>query len=348
MKTSKIFFISFILFVLCWVIYLFKPFLMTITIGVLMAVSTAGLYAKVVRFCKYRVGLAAFLMTLILSLLFLIPLGYMAVILGVHASNFDMEYFTKIMDYVKNFDLKLPSFLAFAEPKIKEFIETINLGAVAGQIFEYVSIAWKSGTNFIVDFCLIIVFYFFANLYGRDFLKLIHAAIPVEKEHMSYIFSQVANTMSVVLYSTIINAVLQGFLFGIIAACFGFDGLLFGILFAFASLVPVVGGALVYVPMCIYELAIHEKVAAIVILLYSVIFISTLVDNFVKPLIIKFINSKLISSPANISEIMIFFAMIAGISTFGFWGMILGPAIVTLFAATLNSYMRLKEHFNLA
>ena len=116
-------------------------------------------------------------------------------------------------------------------------------------------------------------------------------------------------------------------------------------MFAFASLIPVVGGALIYVPMCVYELAIGEKITALIVLIYSVVIISTLADNFVKPLIIKFINKKLGSTKTNLNEMLIFFAMMAGISTFGFWGMILGPAIVTMFVATLSSYDALKKKF---
>ena len=110
-------------------------------------------------------------------------------------------------------------------------------------------------------------------------------------------------------------------------------------------MIPIVGGLIVYIPMCIYELATGDVKAAIFIFLYTAIVIGTIADNFVKPFIIKFINSKLVSSPANINELIIFFAMIAGLSTFGFWGIILGPAIVTLFIALLNAYRTLIQEF---
>ena len=119
-----------------------------------------------------------------------------------------------------------------------------------------------------------------------------------------------------------------------------------GILYAFASLVPIVGGALIFVPISIYELANGNTLNAIIIFLYSIIMIATIADNFIKPLIIRFINSKLVSSPANINELLIFFAMLAGLSTFGFWGIILGPAIVTLFIASLNSYRIMTKEFD--
>jgi predicted PurR-regulated permease PerM len=37
-----------------------------------------------------------------------------------------------------------------------------------------------------------------------------------------------------------------------------------------------------------------------------------------------------------LNEIVIFFAILAGLATFGFWGMILGPAITSFFLALLK------------
>ena len=37
-----------------------------------------------------------------------------------------------------------------------------------------------------------------------------------------------------------------------------------------------------------------------------------------------------------INELIIFFAIIAGLATFGFWGMIIGPAITVLFLTLMK------------
>lgn len=116
-----------------------------------------------------------------------------------------------------------------------------------------------------------------------------------------------------------------------------------GILFSFASLIPIVGGALIYILVSIFEFANSNVTGAIIILLFSVIFISTVVDNFFKPQVIKFINKKLVKNPTKTDKILIFFAMIAGISTFGIWGMILGPAIITFFISSVKVYMSIQE-----
>ncbi|MBS6152784.1 MAG: AI-2E family transporter [Campylobacter gracilis] len=327
----------------CCVIYLFSPFLMVIAIGVLMAVATSGLHAKVMKLCRGRRTLASVLSVFLLCALFFVPFIYAVIEIAKNAASFDMARLNDALSYVQSLDIKLPGPFEKFNAQFRSFLANLDVAGVAKQIISYLSVVGKSSAKFIVDMVLIVVFCFFAYLYGDSFKRFFKKILPVEPSQIDYIFSETANTMSVVFYSTIFNAVLQGFLFSIIAGIFGFDALLMGVLFAFCSLIPAVGGALIYVPTALYVLAGGSTSGAIVIMAYCVILISTLADSFVKPLVIKFINSRLVENPANINEMLIFFSMLSGISTFGFWGVILGPAILTLFIAVLNLYDYLKK-----
>ncbi len=149
--------------------------------------------------------------------------------------------------------------------------------------------------------------------------------------------------MSIVFYSILITAILEGALFAIIAMMYGQDGLLFGILYGFASLIPIVGGALMWVPLALYEYANGNTVAAIVISVYSIVIISIVADTFIKPIIIEYVNDVMIKTPTKINALIIFFAILAGLTTFGFWGMIIGPAITTFFISFLKIYKVLME-----
>ena len=84
---------------------------------------------------------------------------------------------------------------------------------------------------------------------------------------------------------------------------------------------------------------------AIFIGLYSIIIISIIADTFVKPLIIKWINDRFVKTTTKMNELLIFFAIIAGLATFGFWGMILGPAITAFFLAILKLVERQTRTF---
>lgn len=343
MKTSKIFLIGYFVLILCFIIYLFNPFWLTMCIGILMAVSTANISAKILHVTEGKKVLSAVIVTALLSLFFLVPFIYAAIEISKNAAQFDIGKITKTLNYIKNYNFDLPEFISFLEPKIKEFIANIDINAVVSRALKALASIGKSSAGFITEMGLIVVFYFFANLYASELFSYVKKSVPIKTSELEFILSEVANTTSVVFYSTIINAILQGTCFGMLVHFYGYDGFLMGILFSFASLIPIVGGALIYVPVSLFEFANSNIYGAIIIFLFSVIFISTVVDNFLKPLVIKFINDRLVASPTKINEMLIFFSMIAGISTFGFWGMILGPAIVTFFISSIKVYMTIKD-----
>ncbi|ECO2043225.1 TPA: AI-2E family transporter [Campylobacter jejuni] len=343
MQNGKFFLISFILVILFLLLYLFKGFLLVIIIASLMAVATSNINAKFLNLTKGHKFLASILTTACMVLLFFAPFVYAMIELAKALKNFDINLVTQTLDYVKNYQFTLPESFNFLEPKIKEFLASIDLNSISKQILSYASSFTKSGAKFLIDMVLICVFYFFANLYGTELVIYLKSIIPIDKKELDDVLSEVGNVMAVVLYSMVIVAIFQGALFGLITIFYGYDGILMGVIFAVSSLIPAIGGALIYVPVSLYEFASNNLNSALVIFIYSVILISFIADTLIKPLIIKWINKKLVKTPTKINELLIFLAMIAGISTFGFWGIILGPAILTFFVSTLRMYVILKD-----
>ncbi len=343
MQNGKFFLISFILVILFLLLYLFKGFLLVIIIASLMAVATSNINAKFLNLTKGHKFLASILTTACMVLLFFAPFVYAMIELAKALKNFDINLVTQTLDYVKNYQFTLPESFNFLEPKIKEFLASIDLNSISKQILSYASSFTKSGAKFLIDMVLICVFYFFANLYGTELVIYLKSIIPINKKELDDVLSEVGNVMAVVLYSMVIVAIFQGALFGLITIFYGYDGILMGVIFAVSSLIPAIGGALIYVPVSLYEFASNNLNSALVIFIYSVIVISFIADTLIKPLIIKWINKKLVKTPTKINELLIFLAMIAGISTFGFWGIILGPAILTFFVSTLRMYVILKD-----
>jgi len=92
-----------------------------------------------------------------------------------------------------------------------------------------------------------------------------------------------------------------------------------------------------WVPMSLYLYAQGDSESAIQIALYSIIVISIIADTFIKPLIIKYIKLELKNS-IELNPLLIFFSIVAGLSSFGFWGVVLGPAITSLFISILKFY----------
>ncbi|MDD2383902.1 MAG: AI-2E family transporter [Sulfurospirillaceae bacterium] len=342
MNEHRFFLTAIFLAVLYSIIKLYEPFLMIITIASLLSIATYNITVKLYTLFRNRY-IAAILSTLLLTVLLFGPIVYILTSIGSLANNFDPLIVEKIQIYLKNFDFQLPSSIAFLQPNLTDFIDSINIAQISKTTLAYLGSIGKNSAGFLKDMFLIVIFFFFASLNGKDLIEYTKSVMPMDAQEINLVFLEVANVMSVVFYSILISAVFQGGLFALISIYMGYDGLLLGIFYGFASLIPVIGGALMWVPLCAYELAHGNTLSAILIALYSIIVISIVADTFVKPLIIKYINDKLVKTPTKVNELLIFFAIFAGLTTFGFWGMILGPAITTLFISLLKLYKLLKE-----
>jgi predicted PurR-regulated permease PerM len=101
------------------------------------------------------------------------------------------------------------------------------------------------------------------------------------------------------------------------------------------SVIPIIGTALVWVPLAVNEYLHGNVIHALIISLYSYAMMAVFIDNIIKLVILNFINRKVGKNRHRINDFIIFFAVVGGLATFGFWGFILGPAIVALAATTL-------------
>jgi predicted PurR-regulated permease PerM len=201
-----------------------------------------------------------------------------------------------------------------------------------------------AGLGFMKNMFFVIVFYFFIHYYGNRFFDTLLELLPVSSEKGKRMIQEVSATMEVVFYSVIVTAIFEGFLFGIIMSYFGFNGLFFGVVYGFASLIPVIGGFIVWAPVSLYVWTKIDSQTAIFILSYSIIVISIIADTFVKPMIIDVIKKDFLKSTIKINSIVIFFSILAGMSTYGFWGMILGPAITSFLIAITKVYLDYNEN----
>ncbi len=313
---------------------IYKPFLLSVIVAMLLTMATYNLTKKMIKFFKSR-KISAAVATLLLTLVIFAPIVYIATIGVSHAANMDISTVQEVTTIVKNFAKDIPYIqewidASFSDIQIREYIQDST---------SYVTTAGSMGVGFIKNMLLVLIFYFLINYYGERFFELIRALMPVSKMKSAKMIHEISSTMEVVFYSIIVTAIFEGFLFGIMVGQFGFDGLLFGVIYGFASLVPIIGGAVVWIPVSLYSWTKIDANTAMVIAGYSVIIISIIADTFVKPVIIKVIKEDLLKSTIEINEIVIFFSILAGMSTYGFWGMILGPAITSFLIAITKIYI---------
>ena len=219
------------------------------------------------------------------------------------------------------------------------------VGEVVQKIISLGAYLGKNSATFMIDMVMILIFYFFFTLYASSLSTYMKDLLPIKKDDSITLFYESSNVMTVVLYSILVTAVFEGFLFGFFMTFYRYDGLLLGVLYGFASLIPVVGGVIMWLPLAIYEAMTGSITNAIVMAVYSILMISVFADTFAKPIIIKYINQRVVRTPTNVNEILIFFSIVAGLATFGFWGMIIGPAMVTFFISIMHLVKKYTEEF---
>ncbi len=323
---------------LYWMYLLYTPFILSITIAALLAVSTSNIQNLLEKILKSKF-LAALTSSFLLAVLFFAPLGYFLATLTIQLNSVDAATINKVQVYINGLIINPPEYLRFLVPYIQDTVGELNINSMTSMAL---NAAGKIGTfsaGFLKNAFLVIIFYFFAQFNGSYIVEFIKRVVQMSVDETTLLAKELSSVMSVVFYSILTTAMFEGVLFGIAVSFMGYNGLLFGIMYGFASFIPVVGGVLMWLPFMIYEFAIGDSASAIFIALYSIIVISIIADTFVKPLIIKEINNRLLKDDdTRMNELVIFFAIIAGLATFGFWGMILGPAITAFFLTLLKLF----------
>ncbi|MDF1877305.1 AI-2E family transporter [Sulfurimonas sp. SAG-AH-194-L11] len=318
--------------------YLYSPFLLVILIAGLLAISTSNIQNFFEHYLKNKL-LASLVSSLLLAVLFFAPLGYFLTTLTIELNNLSAETIHQVEASIRAFVNNPPSYLLFLKPYLQDTLKELDINSLTSNALGIAGYIGAFSAGFLKNAFLVIIFYFFALYNGSVMINFLKRIVQMSVEESTLLARELSDVMSVVFYSIIATAMFQGILFGAAISYMGYNGLLFGIMYGFASLIPVIGGILMWLPFMIYEFSIGNNTNAIFIAIYSIIMISIIADTFIKPIIIREINQRLLNEgDTKMNELVIFFAIIAGLTTFGFWGMILGPAITAFFFTILKLF----------
>jgi predicted PurR-regulated permease PerM len=125
------------------------------------------------------------------------------------------------------------------------------------------------------------------------------------------------------LKGTVLIGLAQGVLGGLAFRVVGIDGSLFwGTVMTVLSIIPGLGGAVVWVPAVIILIATGSWLKGIGLALFCALVVGS-VDNLLRPI--------LVGRDTKMHELMIFFSTLGGLLAFGAMGFILGPLLAALF-----------------
>ncbi|MDR3139625.1 MAG: AI-2E family transporter, partial [Treponema sp.] len=188
--------------------------------------------------------------------------------------------------------------------------------------------------TFVVGLFLMIFCLFFFYMDGSDLSHLVLRAIPIRKEYLSALVGKFKDITRNLFFGYIMVILVQAVMAFIIFSIFGIKGaLVLAVLTLIAVSIPIFGGGLVWLPIGIVKIVNGEFLSGIVFIIVSGFFISTL-DNFLRPLLLR--------DRLQLHPLIIFLAILGGVSTLGFNGLVLGPIVVIIFLTVLDLF--LTEH----
>jgi predicted PurR-regulated permease PerM len=187
------------------------------------------------------------------------------------------------------------------------------------------------------QFLVAIFFTYYFLIDGREMVYKVVSELP-EKDLVHH-FMKDLNT----IYNNLFNVYfITSMLSGIFAAIgFSLMGtpypVLLGAVVAVFTLVPMIGPVVVFLPMSIYYLLIHDYFRGAFILVFGIVVLTIIPENVLRP--------KLAMQGASIHPIITILAYTAPIFVMGIMGVVVGPALYGFLLAAYRTavYLRLKK-----
>lgn len=164
----------------------------------------------------------------------------------------------------------------------------------------------------------------------RNFERVVASAVPLKKTNITLIGEKFRKLVIANAVGLPVVALGQGLVALVGYLIFGAPSpiLLFA-LTAVASMIPIVGAAIIYVPVGIFMIAEGDNTGGIGVLIYCMIVVG-LTDNVLRFTLLKKLE--------NIHPLNTVFGIIMGMNIFGFMGLIFGPILVSMTILLLQVY----------
>jgi predicted PurR-regulated permease PerM len=336
-RTTIIFLSVLLLIALAFTFVITRSFLEPFAFAIILTVVFYPLHERLLQWSKRRVGSSALLSTLLVILLFAVP----SFIIAVLAANEALE----AAHYLSRRSVEEGGFpslvMALADRPIRYVGHWIDLSkydfrAMISSNAQKVSV-WLVGlganvlsgaARFIVDSLITFVVVFFLFRDGAQWAYRAGMLLPLSAEQVARLYKNISDTIIANVYGILSVGVAQGVLVGVALRIIGMESsLLLGLATGFASIIPVVGSALVWAPVTIYLLGTGSIGKGLFLLVYCVVVVSS-IDNVVRPWVV--------GGRVELHPLVLLFFIFGGVQAFGFLGLFLGPVVASVLAALFD------------
>jgi len=334
------------------VLWLFSPFLEALFFAMILATASYKGYEYFLPRCQGSPTLAASAMSTLVFGGVIAPVSYLLVEVSLQVGELygsaQAWLATQDADSLVQLNQALLSYLPLSEhaqtsalAQLKEHSEKI-LGFIQKTTLFLLEGVLGTTSSFITFIGLSIFALFFFYRDGHAIANHLKILSPLENRFDQMIMERFAALSTVLTLSVVGIAIMQGVGFALISWALGLPGLFIGMAVAVTSFIPVVGAALVWVPVVVYSLLQADYVAAITIGIWGVVITGFVIDNIMRPLMINKLTKTLKGGGEGLQvanhTLITVLSTFAGLIHFGVIGLFFGPVIAAMAITIFDVY----------
>jgi predicted PurR-regulated permease PerM len=233
-----------------------------------------------------------------------------------------------MQDYWQSINAYINQSSVLSQFDLEQFILS-NINTISLMVANFGAVTAGAILLGFINILLILTLMFFCFRDGERFLHWLFGIIPMSAVHAEAVALRVYLTVTAVIGSALITALIQGIIAMVGYLIAGVPlAVFFGVLTGFCAMIPVVGAGLVWLPIGIFVFT-QDTSWGIFLLVWG-FFLVSLIDNFLKPI--------LIGSRARIPILLIFCSIIGGANVYGVTGLLVGPILIAVLLAFITIY----------
>lgn len=320
---------------LCWTMV--QPFVPALTWAMVLAVIAHPLHERIVRRMPGWPSVAALLALVVVTVAIALPTAWLV-------REVSREAVSGADDVKRLFDGERWKTAIHQFPQLAPLHEWFDQQIDSGTKSKDDGVARSVGNavQATVEFAVsLLVTFFLLFFFLRDkwhILSVVENLVPLSDVETGQVVHKVRDMIGAVVYGTLIVAVVQGALGGLMFWWLDVPGaLLWGAIMALVAVLPFLGAAIVWLPASAILLIDGHWEKAVILFLWGSIVIG-LVDNVLLPLLMK--------GRVEMHTVPVFIAAMGGLFAFGATGIVLGPMIFAIAFALIDVWrrrMRLHE-----
>lgn len=321
-------------------LWMLRPYVYPVFWAAVLAALFHPLYVRLSHRLK-RPGVAAAVCEIVICLIFIIPLlGIVSLILqqawSVYQTFGNKETFIVLNDYVQNI---------LSHPLIERYVGEVDLtdklssfGTAASKfLYSIIAAGGQNTARWIIQFFIMLYTLYFFLKDGKEFLKKLMHLLPLGDAYEQQLYQRFVSTTRATLKGTIVIGVVQGGIGTLALLVTGVPAAVFwGVIMVVLSIIPGIGASVILLPTVIILLVLGQWWQAAIILIALIL--AGTIDNVLR--------GPLVGKDTQMHPLLIFFATLGGLLSFGISGVVIGPVITALLMSIWQIYEQ-KYHGDL-